>query len=200
MSALGRTAVAKVIAQAEAVGVPVPERVPERVRDIVCGAEPSGGALGWLTLHPESDDGCSWPPDYAPCCDAVGYTGDLSRCTCWEPIYAAEQAPPLPGPVVPALDLCGDCAFRKGSPERADAYSEEALLDLVAEQTPFWCHRGMRRPVAYRHPTLGDVPADPADWTPPIDRSGVPYQADGNPGVLCAGWAARVNRAPGDGP
>lgn len=190
MSAFERAAVESVIDRADAAGV----EVPQEVRDAACRLDSSAGAIAYLTLHPELDDGSSWPQGYVPCCDSVGFTGDLARCRCWTPIYDTEQTPPLPGPVVPAVDLCGDCAFRRGSPERADAYSEEKLLDLAVEGERFWCHRGMRRPVLHRHPTLGDVPADPADWNPPIDRSGVPYQADGHPAVLCAGWAARTNR------
>ena len=63
-------------------------------------------------------------------------------------------------------------------------------MDLRERGDVFWCHSGMRRPVAYRHAVLGEVAADPADYRPVI-VDGVPYQADGRPGLICAGWMAR---------
>lgn len=67
--------------------------------------------------------------------------------------------------------MCHDCAFRPGSPERADAYGVwSRILRGVAENHPFFCHQTM-----------------------PTDRSGsyCPKQnqyghAIGHP--FCAGW------------
>jgi len=84
-------------------------------------------------------------------------------------------------------------AFRKDSPERSVAWEEEALLALPASGDPFWCHDGMRRPSTWRHPAGVLIDGDPADYRPP-QRSGIPYRADGSPGLLCAGWMARAVR------
>jgi len=61
------------------------------------------------------------------------------------------------------------------------------LLDGV---TPFWCHQGMRKLVAWRHPAGVTVPVTVDGYGPPgVD--GVPYRADGTPAEVCGGWAAR---------
>lgn len=47
--------------------------------------------------------------------------------------------------------------------------------------------------MAWRHPAGMRIPADPGrdgDYQPPIVL-GVPFRADGQPGLLCAGWAGR---------
>ena len=121
--------------------------------------------------------------------------GGLEGCTCWVPVYDVAQVDPAPGDLEPRAAMCGDCAFRPGSPERADEWTREALYDLAEPGRPaFFCHDGMRRPVAWRHPAGPEVPGHPDDWQPPI-RAGVPYRADGRPGLLCAGWTAvRVAR------
>jgi hypothetical protein len=114
------------------------------------------------------------------------------------PVFDVEQQRPRPpaGPEELAVQraLCGDCAFRKGSPERADEWTESALFDLAASSVPFWCHQGMRRPVRWEHPDGRTVAGSTDDWQPPM-VAGIPYQADGTPGLLCAGWAARAARA-----
>jgi hypothetical protein len=129
-----------------------------------------------------------------------------ARCTCWEPVFDVDQAEPqlrelggdsagnkIPANVTTRHQRCGDCAFRRDSPERSEVYTEEELLCLAESGEPFWCHDGMRRPIAYRHSDLGDVPASPDDWQPPT-AGGVPFRADGRPGLLCAGWAAETRR------
>lgn len=79
--------------------------------------------------------------------------------------------------------MFGDCAYRPGSPEDGMPY--------IPGGARFYCHDGMPRAVAYEHPDLPEpVPATwDGDYQPDIagDRC---WQADGAPGVLCAGWAA----------
>lgn len=132
------------------------------------------------------------------CCYGASIRGPLG-CTCWEPVYDMEQAEPRPEePAGTRAKMCEDCAYRPKSPERTgdDRYdgSEEQLLDLAAGAGVFWCHQGIRRPITYRHSTLGiTVEADGNHYKPPIlevDGEGVPFKADGSPGDRCAGWAA----------
>ena len=139
----------------------------------------------------------TWP-GMLGCCH--GAAMDLSRCTCWEPVFDLDQAPPDPGAVgTIAADMCHDCAYRAGSPERADEHGAEHLVTIVGTGEPFYCHQGMRRAVGYRHPAmLGGrltLPAGPGDYQPPRghDRTGYPvaYRADGTVADLCHGWSAR---------
>jgi hypothetical protein len=129
-----------------------------------------------------------------PCCTAAAVMGH-AWCTCWEPLYDVEQAPArteLAAGMQPSM--CGDCAYRPRSPERTgdpDAKHEgDDLQSLVVTGTAFWCHQGMRRPRVWRHPTSGAVlVGSRTDYKPlVVDRT--PYQADGTPGLLCAGWVA----------
>lgn len=120
-------------------------------------------------------------------------------CTCWEPVYDHDQATP-DETAVPTTrkSMCEDCAFAPGSPERSGderySHSDEDLTTL----DNFWCHQGMRKPIRWRHASLGiEVPADTDAYEPPrrilvIDgeKVAVPYKADGSPGERCAGWAA----------
>lgn len=132
------------------------------------------------------------------CCEGAAYRGPR-HCTCWEPVYSYDQADPrteLPADVMPAM--CADCAYRPGSPERNNDESvvcnAELLNALVENGGSFWCHNGLRKVVAYVHPTTGIrfMPNDRLDqaYQPPI-IGGRPYKADGTPADLCAGWAAR---------
>lgn len=115
-------------------------------------------------------------------------------CICWTPVYAEPQEPPVPAEPVARAQACADCAYRPDSPERnnrqgvsGDTY---ALLSLVHEGQPFYCHQGIRQPVALVHPSGAHVRASKAEYDPPIiDR--VPYKADGTPANICAGWSAR---------
>jgi hypothetical protein len=123
------------------------------------------------------------------CCMAAAEDG-AEHCTCWEPIFDAEQKPPRTRmqPKTRAK-ACHDCAYRQGSPERERGDDLEALDN-------FWCHQGIRRPAAYRHPDgrvrpVADYLAS-GDYQPPM--LDVPYRADGRPADRCAGWAAVVER------
>lgn len=128
------------------------------------------------------------------CCWGAAEYGP-HRCTCWLPVYDREQTPPVPAdPVVRPDGMCGDCAYRPGSPEkRGDpdhAGDADQLEDLAAGAGRFFCHDGIRRPTKLVHPSGVEIPGHAADYDPPI-RDGVPYRADGTPGFLCAGWDAR---------
>lgn len=90
--------------------------------------------------------------------------------------------------------MCADCAYRPGSPEKSGdptvTGSADALEDFAATGARFWCHQGMRRTIALRHLSGAEAPRGAAAYDPPI-VDGIPYRADGSPGQLCAGWAAR---------
>jgi hypothetical protein len=129
------------------------------------------------------------------CCYGAAVYGP-QRCTCWTPVYDLEQqevTPGLPLPPIP-VQMCHDCAYRPHSPERegdADVAGSGELLDeLVRSREPFYCHQGIRHPVAYRHPSGAEIPGHPAGYDPPI-VDGVPCKADGTPADLCAGWLLR---------
>ena len=72
----------------------------------------------------------------------------------------------------PCTHMCDNCAFRPGSPERADPYLwfqiEEATI--IGGQ-PFYCHKGMN--AVLRDGTLTYLPGDPVESLQP-----------------CAGWLA----------
>jgi hypothetical protein len=121
-----------------------------------------------------------------------------AHCTCWEPIYDLEQAPLADGGVPPEeiptrTKCCADCAYRIGSPERADEHEEDDLLSKAWDlRSEFWCHQGVRRVVAFRHPDGRELPAGDGDYRPPVGPEGRPvvWRADGTVGERCAGWAA----------
>lgn len=136
------------------------------------------------------------------CCIGADVYGP-ERCTCWTPVYDLDQTDPdalavrlLAGGVTPTVRpaMCADCAYRPTSPEkRGDpehAGDAEFLESIAASGTPFWCHDGMRRPTAWRHPSGAQIPGHDAAYAPPI-VTGVPYRANGQPGYQCAGWDAR---------
>lgn len=154
-------------------------------------------------LHMSAARGLPDPsPDGVPCCDGYAYLG-YEHCMCWEPVYDDGQADPHIG-VEPTTRrrMCSDCAFRPDSPELRD--SDRAVCgyyDLLRialnEDESFWCHDGLRKVVAMRHPNGLTVPVDQTDgvvaYEPPI-IDGIPYQLDGQPGLRCAGLAAQRMR------
>lgn len=133
------------------------------------------------------------------CCDGRIDEGP-AFCTCWVPEHDLEQQPvdelhryalALGFPPATRDLMCGDCAYRPGSPEKANAGDAADLEEWAGHPNhAFWCHQGIRRPVRWRHPSGAVVDGDPADYQPLI-VAGVPYRADGTPAELCAGWAAR---------
>lgn len=149
---------------------------------------------GSLVDFPQIGDGT--------CCAGAAMLGP-ERCTCWEAIHDLEQQPPdqekvrwLAAGVEPVTrdSMCGDCAYRPDSPERRGdpSYLGNAEdLERMAAYDRFWCHQGMRRRIAWRHPSGAVFEKDhPGSYDPPI-IGGIPYRVDGSPGELCAGWDAR---------
>lgn len=133
-----------------------------------------------------------------PCCDGAAAR---AHCTCWEPLFNARQERAQVGPVGIRPSCCGDCAFRPDSPERLAHENDEdadVLLrstwegtqNLVRAGTPFYCHQGMRQHVGDLHPDGRLRDAGPHDYVPGKRNDGVPIQADGQPALVCAGWAA----------
>jgi hypothetical protein len=93
--------------------------------------------------------------------------------------------------------MCGDCAYRPHSPEKQSQSSHAGnsieLERLAVSGEKFFCHTGFSVPIAWEHPAGMRIPADPnsdGDYQSPI-LLGIPYRADGQPGLLCAGWSAR---------
>lgn len=186
MSAFEWYAVQRLLDRAQAAGVEIPAELADTGSLFHDGMY---AARTWAAEHPDDDAarGCCW-----------GDTNDgPAKCLCWVPIFEVEQAEPVPPvcaeDVAARESMCGDCAFRPGSPERSDAWTAEALYEAAAAGTPFWCHQGMRRPARHEHPDGRTVEGSPDDWQPPI-VAGIPYRADGRPGLLCAGWAAVAAR------
>lgn len=141
--------------------------------------------------------------DGGSCCMGAGMFGG-DHCSCWQPVFDEEQVEPdvvtaglLRAGVQPTVrpgGMCPDCAYRPDSPERRGDpryKSSSGELDEFASESRFWCHEGLIRPVAWVHgPSGTQIAAHPAQYRPPqID--GVPYRVTGQPGYLCAGWAAR---------
>lgn len=107
-----RLAVQRLIDKATALGVDIPREIAE----IVCGDQRNIGAMLWAKANPDDDElrGCCWGD----------VNGGADSCNCWVPVFNVDQA----DPVMPASTadfevqrrVCGDCAYRKDSPERAD--------------------------------------------------------------------------------
>lgn len=86
--------------------------------------------------------------------------------------------------------MCDGCAFRPGTD--ADLWRrlyDEAGPDVDA----FHCHEATRAVIGWRHPSGVEIPHDEPnepEHDPPV-IAGTPYDADGRPSPICAGWAAR---------
>jgi hypothetical protein len=134
------------------------------------------------------------------CCVGSAVYGP-DRCTCWADIHDQDQQTAqtdlLPMPAIP-VEMCADCAYRPGSPERTGQAGYQgdtgSLDELVESGAPFYCHQGMRRVTHLAHPSGVTVPAHPGNYTPLIVGN-VPYKADGTPGNICAGWMLRRLKA-----
>lgn len=70
----------------------------------------------------------------------------------------------------PESEMCGNCAFRRGSPERADAYRWAEIEETLRTGQRFHCHKGL----AY-------------DWG--TGRFSAPSPEAGRV-TVCAGWLA----------
>jgi hypothetical protein len=143
------------------------------------------------------------PEQYGDCCIGAAVYG-IGRCTCWEPVFDLAQQPLLNGGAAPAPEdiavrakCCADCAYRNDSAERGDLDGTAELLDVAhSERREFWCHQGVARVVALRHPDGRELPAGEGDYRPPVGPAERPivWKADGTPGERCAGWAAHRGR------
>lgn len=82
----------------------------------------------------------------------------------------------------PESRMCDNCAFRAGSPERADPYRWAEIEDTLARGQRFHCHKGL-------HVTLS-ADKQTASFSPPDPKTGRV--------TVCAGWLsafiARTNR------
>lgn len=130
--------------------------------------------------------------------------GEVGRgptgCTCWEPVHDLKQLLPANGGTPPPEEeiltrskCCGDCAYRNGSPERERGEGEQLDDWALDGRSEFWCHQGVRRIVAYRHPDGTVLPAGDGEYDPPQGndpRRPVVFKADGAIGERCAGWSA----------
>jgi len=145
-----------------------------------------------------------WPDTGGTCCEGAALDGP-KECTCWTPEFNGEQqeindqsARLLAAGIEPStrpLGMCSDCAYRPDSPEKKghpDARgSAEWLDEIAARGERFWCHTGMLLVVRWRHPSGAVVePEEKLAYAPPIE-AGIPYRLNGEPGYVCAGWAAR---------
>jgi hypothetical protein len=132
------------------------------------------------------------------CCYGEAVYGP-TRCTCWEPVYDLEQQSLANGGRLPEgfepetrTKCCRDCAYRQGSPERERGEGDQLDDWALDGRSEFWCHQGVRRVVAFRHPDGRELPAGEGDYRPPVgpDERPVVWKADGTVGERCAGWAA----------
>lgn len=152
----------------------------------------------WVHTHNDC------PPDVgnaliklAGCCYGSAEYGPAA-CTCWDPVYDLDQRPAVLAGIETRTEPCADCAYRPDSPERTgdERYAHGDVLDeLPGGDTPFWCHQGMRKPVAWKHPCGITVVATTDAYDPPqITAVGrrIPLKANGRPADMCFGWAARA--------
>lgn len=75
------------------------------------------------------------------------YAAELRVCgncgTAWEPFDPAELLDPKHEPLGAFKHPCGNCAFRKGSPEQADAEAWNDKLLSLSFGAAFYCHKGV---------------------------------------------------------
>lgn len=95
-------------------------------------------------------------------------TSPVAVCKCCATVFLPELREN------PAIEMCDDCAFRRGSPERADPYGWLHIIETtIAGGEPFYCHKGLTCELAGTTLTYLIPPGGPADMTP------------------CAGWMSR---------
>lgn len=156
-----------------------------------------------IAAHVDAGKGLAIAVATQNCC-AQGYDGGPAECVCWRPVFDLDQADPDRAAAAELAagtrhlsrrdTMCGDCAYRPDSPEKRgdEAYQGGAAeLDDIARASTFFCHDGLRQPIAWVHPAglRLPVPLDGNYQPPIIDK--VPYRASGQPAMLCAGWHAR---------
>ena len=73
----------------------------------------------------------------------------------------------------PCGQLCDNCAFRPGSPERSDRYRWWMLTEAFENGQPFYCHKGMEARLTDNKAKLEYLPGEDLSALQP-----------------CAGWIA----------
>lgn len=74
----------------------------------------------------------------------------------------------------PESQMCDNCAFRVGSPERADPYRWAEIEDTLARGQYFHCHKGLAATLSNEKQTVA--------FSPPDAKTGRV--------TVCAGWLA----------
>ena len=112
--------------------------------------------------------------DEAGRCGGCGSRNLMTTDVCNDTTYAVcldcERVQELETRDWPESNMCDNCAFRVGSPERADPYRWAEVQDTLDEGQPFHCHKGL-----------------------PFDvKSGrfEPPHIDNGRVTVCAGWMA----------
>lgn len=95
--------------------------------------------------------------------DVTGfYARDLRVCgncgTAWEPFDPADLVDPKHEPLGAFREPCGNCAFRKGSPEQADKIAWGETMAKLEAGGSFYCHKGV--PVTPASDNGFDYPED----------------------------------------
>ena len=91
--------------------------------------------------------------------DAGVHAGCLDCNTLWEPFDPAELIDP-DDPYSSFRDMCENCAFRPGSPERENKGDWDAMIaDLRIRGRPFMCHKGT--PISFEEGQSHDHPRNP---------------------------------------
>lgn len=117
------------------------------------------------------------------------YSADVRACrncsTIWEPFDPAELLDPKHEPLGAFKHPCGNCAFRKGSPEQRDTQAFARLrAQLGWAGASFHCHKGV--PVDTQ---------DPDGFAYPKDARGVPIKRKLR---LCRGYLNQLGSFPMD--
>lgn len=83
------------------------------------------------------------------------YADALRRCanckTLWEPFEIEQLLDPKLEPLGAFKDPCGNCAFRKGSPEQRDPALFEEIRPKDWHGARFYCHKGVPVEPAMEH-------------------------------------------------
>lgn len=83
-----------------------------------------------------------------PACGSANIVtlGEMGGCgSCLKAWYALPPGEPykVDGELMPFKKPCNDCAFRRGSTERADGYAWANLQDRLHDGGQFYCHKGV---------------------------------------------------------
>lgn len=129
--------------------------------------------------------------EWGMCCIGAAAMG---RCTCWEPIYGEKQARPKGecAPPKPRVGCCGTCGAVDGMTE------ELGIDDAAATGRAFYCHIGLRRIVAWRHPDGRTKPGAAFGYVEAFgtcNGAKVLLKADGTTADLCGAWVKWAREA-----